>query len=68
LRRLLATRGKLTSSLIEASEITRAPNAYIRRFGSLIAAYERIGYAASERQRAASKRFRTQGGRQDPDK
>ena len=26
LRRLLAARGKLSSSLIEASEITRAPN------------------------------------------
>jgi hypothetical protein len=36
LRRLLATRGKLTASLIEASEITRPPNTYIRRFGSLI--------------------------------
>lgn len=57
LRRLLAARGKLTSSLIEASEITRAPNTYIRRFGSLVAAYARIGYDASERQRATSERF-----------
>jgi hypothetical protein len=43
LRLLLARRGKLTMSLIEASECTRHPNAYIRRFGSLAAAYERIG-------------------------
>jgi len=63
LRRLLAARGKLSSSLIEASEITRAPNTYIRRFGSLVAAYARIGYDVSERQRATSERFRTQGGR-----
>ena len=61
LRRLLSARGKLSSSLIEASEITRAPNTYIRRFGSLVAAYELIGYDLSERQRATSERFRTQG-------
>lgn len=66
LRRLLAARGKLSSSLIEASEITRAPNTYIRRFGSLVAAYARIGYDVSERQRATSERFRTQGGCEDP--
>lgn len=58
LRRLLAARGKLSASLIEASEITRAPNAYIRRFGSLATAYERIGYDMSLRQRATSERFR----------
>lgn len=66
LRRLLAARGKLSSSLIEASEITRAPNTYIRRFGSLVAAYARIGYSVSERQRATSERFRTRVGRSDP--
>ena len=65
LRRLLAARGKLSSSLIEASEITRAPNTYIRRFGSLVAAYARIGYGVSERQRATSERFRTRGGPED---
>jgi hypothetical protein len=58
LRRLLAERGKLTMSLIEASRSTRSPNTYIRRFGSLTAAYERIGYEISERQRAAATRFR----------
>lgn len=58
LRRLLATRGKLTMSLIEASPMTRAPNAYIRRFGSLTAAYARIGYEPDARQRAAALRFR----------
>ena len=61
LRRLLAERGKLSSSLIEASDITRPPNTYIRRFGSLIAAYARIGYDLSARQRATSERFRSQG-------
>lgn len=59
LRRLLAARGKLSSSLIEASEITRAPNTYIRRFGSLVATYARIGYRVNERQLATSERFRT---------
>lgn len=68
LRRLLVARGKLSASLIEASEITRAPNTYIRRFGSLVAAYARVGYDASERQRATSERFRTQGGRPRPHK
>jgi hypothetical protein len=58
LRLLLASRGKLTMSLIEASQLTRHPNAYIRRFGSLTAAYGRIGYDMSEQQRAAATRFR----------
>ena len=58
LRLLLARRGKLTMSLIEAAECSRNPNAYIRRFGSLTAAYERIGYEMNERQRAAAIRFR----------
>jgi hypothetical protein len=57
LRVLLAVRGKLTMSLIEASSCTRSPNAYIRRFGSLTAAYARIGYQMNERQRAAATRF-----------
>ena len=61
LRRLLAARGKLTASLIEASAITHPPKTYIRRFGSLMAAYARIGYDASARQRAASERFRELG-------
>lgn len=61
LRLLLAKRGKLTMSLIEASEDTRSPNFYIRRFGSLSAAYERIGYNMSERQRSAAARFRKSG-------
>lgn len=61
LRHLLARRGKLSMSLIEASASTRSPNAYIRRFGSLSAAYERIGYVMTERQRAASTRFQRDG-------
>jgi len=61
LRELLAARGKLSSSLIEASGITRAPVTYIRRFGSLIDAYARIGYDVSERQLAMSARFRRRG-------
>jgi hypothetical protein len=68
LRGLLAARGKLTSSLIEASEITRPPNTYIRRFGGLIAAYARIGYDVSERQRATSDRFGKLGRRGEPSK
>jgi hypothetical protein len=58
LRLLLARRGKLTMSPIEASECTRHPNAYIRRFGSLTAAYQRIGYDMNQRQRSAAARFR----------
>lgn len=58
LRRLLAHRGKLSMSLIEASPFTHSPNAYIRRFGSLTAAYARIGYEMNERQRATGNRFR----------
>jgi hypothetical protein len=61
LRALLAARGKLTMSLIEASEHTHSPNTYIRRFGSLTAAYERIGYDMNERQRATAARFRNSG-------
>jgi hypothetical protein len=66
LRRLVAARGKLSSSLIEASEVTRAPNTYIRRFGSLFAAYARIGYGVSDRQHATSERFRRRTGSADP--
>jgi hypothetical protein len=62
LRQLLARRGKLTMSLIEASQVTRSPNAYIRRFGSLTAAYARIGYEMNARQRATATRFRRPGG------
>ena len=61
LRLLLARRGKLTMSLIEASECTRHPNAYIRRFGSLTSAYERIGYDMNAQQRSAAVRFRRSG-------
>jgi len=61
LRRLLAQRGKLTMSLIEASPITHSPNTYVRRFGSLAAAYARIGYEMTERQRRAGDRFRRSG-------
>lgn len=58
LRALAARHGKLTMSLIEASPRTHHPNAYIRRFGSLTATYDRIGYTLSDRQRATSARFR----------
>ena len=61
LRLLLARRGQLTMSLIEASECTRHPNAYIRRFGSLTGAYDRIAYDMNRRQRAAAVRFRRSG-------
>ena len=68
LRRLHAVRGKLTSSLIEASQITRPPQAYIRRFGSLIAAYGRIGYEVSERQRVTLSRSHQGRGAGIPDR
>jgi hypothetical protein len=58
LRALLAKRGRVTMSLIEASQHTRSPNTYIRRFGSLTAAYLRIGYEMNARQRDAAVRFR----------
>jgi hypothetical protein len=58
LRLLLASRGKLTMSLTEASRDTRSSNTYIRRLGSLISTYERIGYQVNERQRVAATRFR----------
>lgn len=58
LRRLLEARGRLSASLIEASMITRPPNTYIRRFGSLAAAYEMIGYHMTARAQATSLRFR----------
>jgi hypothetical protein len=61
LRQLLAERGRLNASLIEASACTRAPATYIRRFGSLTIAYERIGYEMDARQRATSVRFRRSG-------
>jgi hypothetical protein len=63
LRLLLAMRGKLPMSLIEASQHTRSSNAYIRRFGSLTAAYERIGYIMHARQLATAARFRRSGTR-----
>jgi hypothetical protein len=58
LRLLWIERGKLSASLIEASVRTRHPAIYIRRFGSLPAAYERLGYEVTARQRATSDRFR----------
>jgi hypothetical protein len=58
LRELWKERGNLSASLIEASSRTRSPAAYIRRFGSLPAAYALIGYETNERQRATSARFR----------
>jgi len=58
LRLLWIERGKLSASLIEASVRTRHPAVYIRRFGSLPAAYALIGYEASGRQLATSARFR----------
>lgn len=58
LRGLWTERGKLSASLIEASSRTPPPAVYIRRFGSLPAAYALIGYETNERQLATSVRFR----------
>jgi alkanesulfonate monooxygenase SsuD/methylene tetrahydromethanopterin reductase-like flavin-dependent oxidoreductase (luciferase family) len=57
LRALWTERGKLSASLLEASPRTRPPVTYIRRFGSLPAAYALIGYESNARQKATSVRF-----------
>jgi hypothetical protein len=46
LRKLLAERGKLTSSIIECSPDVPSVNTYARRFGGLLKAYDLIGYRA----------------------
>lgn len=58
LRWLLVKHGKLTASRVEASPLTWSPNVYIRRFGSLTAAYARVGYEPNLRQRAAALPFK----------
>ncbi|HEY8616059.1 recombinase family protein [Phenylobacterium sp.] len=54
LRAVLADHGRLSAALIDAHPAAHARSVYIRRFGGLTRAYERIGYAASAQQRAAA--------------
>jgi hypothetical protein len=45
LRTLLATKGRLTSKLIDDAEFLPCAGSYHHRFGSLLTAYELIGYS-----------------------
>lgn len=51
LRDLLARAGRLTAGVIDEAEGVACACVYRRRFGGLIHAYERIGYAPSAKQR-----------------
>lgn len=46
LRRLLRRSGRLSQRLVSMSDLTPNPCTYARRFGSLLSAYELIGYKA----------------------
>jgi hypothetical protein len=59
LRVAWAAAGYLSTSVIDQRPETRSAVTYKRRFGNLEAAYERVGYAPSARQRAASRNART---------
>jgi len=58
LRAAWAAAGRLSTSVIEQQPGTHSVVVYKRRFGSLEAAYERLGYAPSARQCAASRSAR----------
>lgn len=55
LRRVLAVHGRLSANLIRA-EGRQSPGSFAKRFGSLSAAYQRIGYIPSRAQSAALRR------------
>jgi len=59
LRGAWADAGRLSTSVIDQHPATHCAVVYKRRFGSLEAAYERLGYSPSARQRAASRNART---------
>jgi hypothetical protein len=44
LRKLWKQKGKLSGQLVTSSDLTPSPYFYVRHFGSLVAAYELIGY------------------------
>ena len=50
LRKLWKKKGKLSGKLVTSSDLTPSPITYVRRFGSLTAAYELIGYKGQARQ------------------
>ncbi|MDZ4370808.1 MAG: recombinase family protein, partial [Phenylobacterium sp.] len=52
LQDLLARRGRLSNNVIQADPLTATPGVYRARFGSLTAAYARIGYEPSPEQLA----------------
>jgi DNA invertase Pin-like site-specific DNA recombinase len=58
LRMAWADAGRLSTSVIDQHPKTHGVDVYKRRFGSLEAAYDRIGYEPSPRQRAASRSAR----------
>jgi len=60
LRKLLAEKGRLTSSIIDRSPDVPSVNVYHRRFGGLLKAYDLIGYRAPAPDLASLKvRFQT---------
>lgn len=56
LKRLLAANGRLTGVLINQSRSTPHTSSYIRRFGSLMETYNRIGYRPPARTMAIAER------------
>jgi DNA invertase Pin-like site-specific DNA recombinase len=65
LRRLLASEGRLSYTLIKYSPDLMAPGTYSKRFGSLRNAYKLIGYGHSDWLRAPDTRRQTMGLRQE---
>jgi DNA invertase Pin-like site-specific DNA recombinase len=65
LRLLLATKGRLSLSLIKSSADVPSPSTYRHRFGSLRRAYELIGYGSPEQFGPIDVRRRTQALRQE---
>jgi phage terminase small subunit len=59
LRNAWADSGRLSTSVIDQHPETHCAAVYKRRFGSLEATYDRLGYSPSARQRAASQTART---------
>lgn len=58
LRDLWSRRGRLSQRLIACDKSVRSPGTYARRFGSLERAFDLIGYAPSDLQRAQAARMR----------
>jgi DNA invertase Pin-like site-specific DNA recombinase len=58
LRIVLAEKGRLSFSIIRRDPRTHFPTSYVRRFGSLDAVYERLGYTPNHQQRQAIEHIR----------